>query len=89
MGFWALVRFVIQWVPVAIQVVTSIVKAIRELKDPREQAIAYNELWHAVKQAEASGDVGGIEAMKDRCGLRAKINRKRAEQGARRDRRST
>ncbi len=42
MGFWAIVLFVVRWLPTAISVVMAILKAIKEMKNPKEQAIAYN-----------------------------------------------
>lgn len=89
MGFWAILLFVIRWLPTAISVITAILKAIREMKDPKEQALAYNELWHAVETAKVTGDLRPIEAMKDRCGLRCRIDKRRAEREAKRDARAS
>lgn len=84
MSFWAILRLVIKWLPVAIDVVLSIVKAIRELKNPKERAIAMNELSMAIKETALTGDLGPVEAVKDYCGLRCRIDRRRAQREAKR-----
>ncbi len=85
MGFWAIVLFVVRWLPTAISVVMAILKAIKEMKNPKEQAIAYNELQMAMEEAKASGDLRPLEQMKDRCGIRCRIERRAAEREARRN----
>jgi hypothetical protein len=83
-SIWAIIFFVIRWLPTAISVITAIIKAIHEIKDPAEKAAAVSELSDAVKKAKETGDLRPIEEMKDRCGLRCRIDRRRAAREARR-----
>lgn len=83
MGFWAILRCVIGWLPTAISVVTSIFEAIESLHE-KERGIAYNALWHAMAYAKVTGDLRPLEDVKDRCGLRCRIDRTRAQKEARR-----
>jgi hypothetical protein len=64
----------------------SILKAIKDLKNPAEKAIALNELWMAMKETQETGDLRPIEAVKDYCGLRCRIDRRRAQAEAKRAR---
>lgn len=86
MSMWTILRLVIRWLPIAVDVIMSILRAIKELKNPKEQAIAMNELWMAVRETEITGDLGPVEAVKDYCGLRCRIDRKRAQREAKRGR---
>ncbi len=85
MGFWTILLFVARWLPTAWTIISSIIKAIREMKDPKLQALALNELSHAVAIAKETGDMRPLEAMKDSCGLRCRIDRRRAAREARND----
>ncbi len=86
MSFWAILRFVVKWLPTAISALLSILRAIRELKTPKERAIAMNELEMAIRETQITGDLGPVEAVKDYCGLRCRIDRRRAQKEARRAR---
>jgi len=89
MGFWTILLFIVRWLPTAFSIISSILKAIREMKDPKMQAVAANELCHAIRIAKETGDMRPIEAMKDSCGLRCRIDRHRAAREAKRDARSS
>ena len=83
MSFWAILVFIIKWLPTAISIISAIIKAIREIKDPKERAQVTAELWQAVQKAKDTGNLTPIEEFKDRCGLRCRIDRRQAEREAR------
>lgn len=73
--------WVFRYAPTIISVVVALYKMIREIKDPKEQGLAIAQFDHAMDAVKNKGDFSELERMKDKCGLRCRIEQRRARRG--------
>jgi hypothetical protein len=77
MGWLTWIFWVIRYAPTIIGIIRAIIKAIDAIKDEKEKAKAVAEFDAAMTAVKEKGDFSELERMKDRCGLRCRIEERR------------
>jgi phage shock protein A len=69
--------WVIRYAPTIIATIRAIIKAIESIKDEKAKASAQAQFDRAMTDIKDRGDFSELERMKDRCGLRCRIEERR------------
>ena len=72
--------WVIKYAPAVISAVRAIIKAIQGIKDASDRESATIQFNQAMTDVKERGDFSGLERMKDRCGLRCRVEEHRSGQ---------